>query len=134
MISTEKYIKNILLTKVIAFGLPILRRLKTNMQDRKLPRKQGTSKKYVNIVFGIVICSTSSGGLMKTGKGRASLSSGGHRVSINISLRDSKHPPGCSSLLNLSLKLNPMSKIFSFYKLSEMLKLASCRWLLAASI
>ena len=73
MVSTKKYIKNILLTKVIAFGLPFLKRLKTKMQDRKLPRKQGNSREYVICVIGIVIVRDpySLGGLRKTGKGRA---------------------------------------------------------------
>lgn len=69
MKSIEKYIKNILLTKVIALGLPILRRFKTNMQDRKLPRKQGNARNDVNIV----ICMKAIEGLRKTFKGRASL-------------------------------------------------------------
>ena len=69
MKSTEKYIKNILLTKVIALGLPILRSFKTSMQDRKLPRKQGNAREYVKIV----ICPGSIEGLGK------SYSSGGAR-------------------------------------------------------
>ena len=69
MKSTEKYSKNILLTKFIAFGLPILRRFKTNMQDMKLPRKQGNARNDVNIV----ICLKAIEGLRKTFKGRASL-------------------------------------------------------------
>ena len=63
MKSTEMYSKNILLTKVIALGLPILRRFKTNMQDRKLPRKQENSTEYVKNVIGIVICLRSIEGL-----------------------------------------------------------------------
>ena len=59
MVSTKKYIENILLTKVIAFGLPFLKRLKTKMQDRKQPRKQGNSREYVICVIGIIICQRS---------------------------------------------------------------------------
>ena len=59
MVSTKKYIENILLTKVIAFGLPFLKRLKTKMQDRKLPRKQENSREYVICVIGIIFCQRS---------------------------------------------------------------------------